>query len=147
MKQGLSYPGVAVSEVTNRSQERSGNVKATRCYLGRYSIQKSVLAARSLTILFNLQMSRFVTRDQFSKDTVSPYHKSMQTQILQDQHRAVTGMEACLHLAREFVFWPGIAAHRNHIFNCQSCVMFASAQWEGPLIDNDIPVGPWQPVG
>ena len=50
--------------------------------------------------------------------------KNMRQKILKRLHAAHSGVESCLKLAREYVFWPGITAQvKEHVRRCQTCAM------------------------
>ena len=50
------------------------------------------------------------------------YPKNMRRKIRKMVHAAHSGIEACLKLAREYFYWPGITAQvKEHVEACEAC--------------------------
>ena len=74
--------------------------------------------------------------------------KNMRQKILKRLHTAHSGVESCLKLAREYVFWPGITAQvKEHVRRCQTCAMTGPSLPKETWAAEDAPTRPWQIVG
>ena len=63
-------------------------------------------------------------------------------------HAAHSGIEACLKLAREYVYWPGITAQvKEHVKACEACAATGPSLPKETWAAEDIPTRPWQIVG
>lgn len=68
-------------------------------------------------------------------------------QILKKLHRAHSGLENTLKLARDAVFWPSMTTDiREMIRNCSICTKFAPSQQRLPMQSHEIPKYPFQIV-
>ena len=74
--------------------------------------------------------------------------KKMRAEVIDNIHRANSGVEACIRLAREHVYWPGITAQvKDVVRNCDTCCRLNKAQQKEPMASFDLAVRPWQIVG
>ena len=74
--------------------------------------------------------------------------KSMRRKILKMIHAARSGIEACLKLAREYVYWPGITAQvKEHVKACEACAATGPSLAKETWAVEDVPTRPWQIVG
>ena len=72
----------------------------------------------------------------------------MRQKILKRLHAAHSGVESCLKLAREYVFWPGITAQvKEHVRRCQTWAMTGPSLRKETWAAEDAPTRPWQIVG
>ena len=71
--------------------------------------------------------------------------KNMRQKILKRLHAAHSGVESCLKLAREYVFWPGITAQvKENVQWCQTCAMTGPSLPKETWAAEDVPTRPWQ---
>ena len=67
---------------------------------------------------------------------------------MRNVHKAHSGIEACLRLAREHVYWPGMCAQiKDLVQRCETCCSLARAQQKEPMASFDEATRPWQIVG
>ena len=73
---------------------------------------------------------------------------SLHTRIKEKLHGADTGIQSCLHRARETVYWPGMNSDlTDYISKCDICSSYQSSQAKEPLICHEIADRPWQKIG
>ena len=92
----------------------------------------------------------FLVRDELSAQDgqrcVVPL--SPHARIKEKLHGAHTGIQSCLHRARETVYWPGMNSElMNYISKCDICSFYQSLQAKEPLICHEIADRPWQKIG
>ena len=74
--------------------------------------------------------------------------KNIRQKILKRLHAAYSGVESCLKLAREYVFWPGVTAQvKDHVRRCQTCAMNGPSLPKENWAAKDAPTRPWQILG
>ena len=61
-------------------------------------------------------------------------------------HAAHSGIEACLKLAREYVYWPGITASQR-AKACEACAATGPSLPKETWATEDTPTRPWQIMG
>ena len=63
-------------------------------------------------------------------------------------HTGHLGINACLRLARDVMYWPGMSSEvRQHIETCGTCATFGDKQPTESIVITDIPKWPWRKVG
>ena len=73
--------------------------------------------------------------------------KNLRKIIKQKLHRSHVGVQGCLRLAREVVYWPGITKElTEYIQQCETCNTYSSEQQRQPLIPHEVPERPWQRI-
>ena len=74
--------------------------------------------------------------------------KSLKNSILKDIHRGHSGMDACLRLAREYVYWPGMSNDIKEVVRlCEVCRELEVSHAKETLLNHDVPDRPWQKLG
>ena len=74
--------------------------------------------------------------------------KSLQQSMLKHVHKGHLGIESCLRLARESMYWHGMNNDvKQMVQNCTTCCQYQSANTKEPLIPHDIPDRPWAKIG
>ena len=69
---------------------------------------------------------------------------ALRSQVLRKIHCAHTGIEGCMRLARDCVFWPGMTAQiKNMVEICDVCQARSKKQQKETLRPTDIPELPW----
>jgi len=73
---------------------------------------------------------------------------SLQEDILQQLHNAHQGIRKTQLLARNHVYWNNIDQDIESLVKlCPICQEYARSQTAQPLIQHDVPSGPWQVIG
>ena len=73
--------------------------------------------------------------------------KSMRSEIKNDIHSGHQGVESCLRLAREHVFWPGMNKElKGWIQTCETCREFEQTHCKETLMSHDIPERAWEKI-
>ena len=69
---------------------------------------------------------------------------SMQKEMKQLIHQGHFGIEICKTRARSCLYWPNLNKHIDDmIANCNTCLEFRNRQAPEPILDHDVPEGPW----
>ena len=72
---------------------------------------------------------------------------AMIPEMLNRIHEGHQGINRCLRLARESIWWLGMTrAIEQTITNCRTCCKF-QAEKSQPLISTEVPLYPWQKIG
>ena len=74
----------------------------------------------------------------------------LRVKVLKELHKSHQHLEKSLRLARDLVFWPGMASQiKDLIASCDrtTCNAFQKQQPKEPFIPYDIPELPWTKVG
>jgi len=67
--------------------------------------------------------------------------------VVSDIHLGHSGVDSCLRLARESVYWPGMTTDiRNKVQKCAVCREFQPSQGKETLMSHDLPERPWQKI-
>ena len=73
---------------------------------------------------------------------------SMRHQMIARAHSSHPGPDACVHRARNVLFWPSMADQiKDQVHNCEDCNDFLARQQKEPLMTHKIPKTPWSKVG
>ena len=73
---------------------------------------------------------------------------SMRSQMIARVHSNHLGPDACVHRARDMLFWPGMAGQiKDQVQRCEVCNDFLVRQQKEPLMTHKIPETPWTKVG
>ncbi len=68
--------------------------------------------------------------------------------ILKDIHRGHSGVDGCLRLARDYVYWPGMTSEiRQMVQKCEHCREYEISPQRETLLTHDVPERPWQRAG
>ena len=74
--------------------------------------------------------------------------KTLRREILAEVHGAHMGEEKTLRLARDYVFWPRMSSQiKDLVASCPTCNCFRKNQQQEPLLQHEVPSGPWKKVG
>ena len=74
--------------------------------------------------------------------------KSLQQEMLNRIHYSHLGVNKCLKLAQDSLFWPGMVDQiKQKISNCHQCLTYSNSQNREPLKPHEIPNLPWNKVG
>lgn len=74
--------------------------------------------------------------------------KSLQKEMLDRIHYSHLGVNKCIKLAQDSLFWPGMVDQiRQKISNCHQCLTYANSQNKEPLKPHEIPALPWNKIG
>ena len=72
---------------------------------------------------------------------------SMRHQMIARAHSSHPGPDACVHRARNVLFWPSMADQiKDQVQNCEVCNDFLARQQKVPLMTHKIPETPWSKV-
>ena len=73
--------------------------------------------------------------------------QSLKKEVLEAIHTGHQGKNKCLLLAREYVFWPGIANDvRDMVQKCEICSRHQPAPSKLTIMQPDMPTGPWEKI-
>lgn len=73
--------------------------------------------------------------------------QSLRKQVLEKLHKAHSGMENTLKLARDLVFWPSISTDiKNMVKTCSVCIKYLPSQKKFPMQSHEIPEYPFQRI-
>ena len=74
--------------------------------------------------------------------------KTLRREILAEVHGAHMGEKKTLRLARDYVFWPRMSSQiKDLVASCPTCNCFRKNQQQEPLLQHEVPSGPWKKVG
>ncbi|KAK9686887.1 Integrase zinc binding domain [Popillia japonica] len=74
--------------------------------------------------------------------------KSMRHEMVQKIHYTHLGINKCLKLAQESIFWPNMCNEiRQVVANCPLCLKYSKSQPKEVLQSHEIPTLPWNKVG
>ncbi|XP_024890884.1 uncharacterized protein K02A2.6-like [Temnothorax curvispinosus] len=73
---------------------------------------------------------------------------SMRSEMLNRVHYSHLGVNKCLSIAQESIFWPGMINQiKQKIAECPLCLKYAKSQNREPLKSHEIPNLPWNKIG
>ncbi|XP_045782686.1 uncharacterized protein K02A2.6-like [Maniola jurtina] len=97
---------------------------------------------------WNIQAEIHVINDLLFKNDRLIIPKSMQNEMLTKVHEGHQGINKCLSLARNIIFWPNMSADiKNLVDQCSICAKFKPNNQSEPLQSYNISKFPWQQVG
>ena len=71
----------------------------------------------------------------------------MRQQMLEKIHASHLGAEACKRMAKDVLFWPGMAAQiLDRVDQCDACNAYMAKQQKETMISYEIPTRPWKIV-
>ena len=74
--------------------------------------------------------------------------QSMHKEMIELAHEAHIGMERCIRMARESMFWPRMTAEiKDYVGKCDICLMHRASQGKEPLMQHQFADRPWSKVG
>ncbi|XP_063903271.1 uncharacterized protein K02A2.6-like [Zophobas morio] len=77
---------------------------------------------------------------------VIPY--KMRKDMIERIHYSHLGVNKCLKLAKDSVFWPTMTNEiTQRVLSCHTCLHFSKSQSNEPLKSHEIPILPWNKVG
>lgn len=102
----------------------------------------------SLKCYWNFQCEINVMQNLLFKNNKLIVPESMRKEMLMKIHEGHQGINKCLNLAREILYWPNMTVDiKNLIEQCQICAKFRSANHKEPLQNYEITKYPWERVG
>ena len=73
---------------------------------------------------------------------------SLRREMKRRVHTGHLGINTCLRLARDVMYWPGMSSEvRQHVETCGTCATFSDKQPKESVVITDIPKWPWRKVG
>ncbi|XP_046736586.1 uncharacterized protein K02A2.6-like [Diprion similis] len=74
--------------------------------------------------------------------------RSMRGEMLNRVHYSHLGINKCLKVAQDSIFWPGMSNQiKQKISECPLCLKYAKSQNREPLKSHEIPNLPWNKIG
>lgn len=102
----------------------------------------------SVKIYRKFQSDLSVQGDLIFKGQSLVIPQSMRKEMLERVHYNHMGINKCIKLAQESIFWPTMCNEiRQTISQCHLCLKYARSQMSEPLINHKIPEIPWNKVG
>lgn len=97
---------------------------------------------------WNIQAEIHVIKDLIFKGSKLIVPKSMYKEMLDKIHKGHQGINKCLKLARESLYWPNMSTDiKNIVEQCLICAKFKPCNQKEPLQNFEICKYPWQQVG
>ena len=73
--------------------------------------------------------------------------KSLRADMVRRIHSSHIGIEGCLRMARESLYWSGMNSEvKDFILRCETCRTYERKQRKEPLISHKVPLRPWAKV-
>ncbi|KAH9640602.1 hypothetical protein HF086_000546 [Spodoptera exigua] len=97
---------------------------------------------------WNVQAEIHVVKDLLFKGSKLIVPQSMYKEMLDKIHEGHQGINKCLKLARDSLYWPNMSVDiKNLVEQCLICAKFKPANQKEPLQNFEINKYPWQQVG
>uniref|UniRef100_A0A2A4K615 RNA-directed DNA polymerase n=1 Tax=Heliothis virescens TaxID=7102 RepID=A0A2A4K615_HELVI len=97
---------------------------------------------------WNVQAEIHVVKDLLFKGSKLIVPQSMYKEMLDKIHEGHQGVNKCLKLARESLYWPNMSVDiKNLVEQCLICAKFKPCNQKEPLQNFEVSKYPWQQVG
>ncbi|KAK9722751.1 Integrase zinc binding domain [Popillia japonica] len=86
--------------------------------------------------------------DLIFKDKALLVPKTLQKEMIDKIHYCHMGINKCLSLAKESLFWINMSNDiKQKVLNCEICAKYSNSQQPEPLKSHEIPTLPWNKLG
>ena len=76
------------------------------------------------------------------------FPKVLRPEMLRRTHSSHLGIEACLHKARDSLYWPLMTEGiKDFVSQCSTCNTYQRKQQKEPVITHEVPDQPWSMLG
>ena len=97
---------------------------------------------------FKIRDELTILNDMIFKGNCLVIPDSLRNEMMTRIHYNHLGARKCLDMAKNSIFWPGMANQvTQKIQSCYICQKFSKSQTPEPLISHEIPLLPWNKIG
>ena len=97
---------------------------------------------------YNVRHELTVQNGLVFKDCRIVVPTSLRKNTIATVHRSHQGIQGCIRLAKDAVYWPLMNQEiTDHVSQCSVCNIHRPEQCKEPMVPHDVPGRPWAKVG